>query len=188
MFKLFAAAAGVALLALAPGVAGAQEPDDGLLCIYDAATNDYEAIAEAFLYGEDEAVIASSNAALDKATQACSDRYKMSEEEAAAAREMAVYGLSVDYLSEDLMFMGVTDAVIDGVFNVFDALDEDDLDLFLDTGWRNDADFVGRLKAELLKVGVPDSAEELSTAYDILELSSMTDGVMLDFMLAGLDK
>lgn len=185
MFKVFAVATGVALLALVPGVASAQVADDGILCVYDATAEDYEAVAEAFLYGEDGEATKSADAMLDKATQACSEQFKFSEGEADAARDVAIYAVSVDYLTEDLMFMGVSDEAIDGVFDIFDALGEDDLDMFYDTAWRSDADFLARLKADLLKAGFPDAADELATAYDIFEISAMVSDAMFSFTLAG---
>ena len=188
MFKVFALAAGAALLAFAPGAARAQAADDGMLCVYDsAAAEHYEAIAEAFLGGGDDDAMKSANAMLDKATQACSDQFRFSEDEADAARDLAIYGVAVDYLTEDLMFMDVSDEAIDGVFTVYSALSEDDLDMLYDAKWRSDADFVARLKAGLLKAGFPDAADELGTAYDIFEISAMADDAMLSFTLAGDD-
>ncbi len=185
MFKMFVVAAGAALVALAPGVASAQDADDGILCVYDAAsTQDYESIAEAFLYGDADAAVA-AGASLDKATQTCSDQFKFSEEEADAARDLAIYGVSIDYLSEDLMFMDVSDEAIDGVFDIYNALGADEIDLFYDADWRDDATFVARLKARLLAVGFPDVADELATAYDIFEISAMVDDAMFTFTLAG---
>ncbi|MEQ1780085.1 MAG: hypothetical protein ABMA14_01910 [Hyphomonadaceae bacterium] len=185
MFKVFAIATGAALLALAPGAASAQKADDGMLCVYDAAsTEDYESVAEAFLYGDDKAA-STADALLNKATQTCSDKFKFSEGEADAARDLAIYGASVDYLTEDLMFMDVSDEAIDGLFDVYRALDDDDIDMFYDAGWRDDANFIARLKARLLASGFPDQADELGTAYDIFEISAMVDDAMLTFTLAG---
>ncbi len=185
MFKLFAVAAGAALLAFAHGIANAQDDTDGMLCVYDAVSAEsYEAVAEAFLYGEGEA-IKSVDVLLDRATQTCSDSFKYSEGEAAAARELAIYAVSVDYLTDDLMFMGVPDDAVDGVFDIFAALDADDIDLLYETGWRDNADFVARLKVELLKAGFPDMADELHVAYDILEISALADDAMFVFSFSG---
>jgi hypothetical protein len=183
MLKVFAVAAGAALLTFAPGAASAQNADDGMLCVYDAVSAaGYDAVAEAFLYGDEEE---EANAALDKAAQTCSDQFKFSEGEAAAARDLGIYGVAVDYLIDELYFMDVSDAAVDGMFGVFDALGDDDLDIFFDTAWRTNVDFMARLKAQLLKAGFPDSDEELGTAYDIFEISALADEAMFSFAVEG---
>ena len=85
MLKMFAVAVSAALVALVPGVASAQDANDGILCVYDAVSQDYETVAEAFLYGEETDT---ADALLDKAAQSCSDRFKFSESETSAARSM----------------------------------------------------------------------------------------------------
>ncbi len=50
MVKVFAVVAGAVLVTFVSGTASAQEPDDAMLCIYDAGSaQDSEAVADAFL-------------------------------------------------------------------------------------------------------------------------------------------
>lgn len=181
MLKMFAAAASATLLMLAPGVASAQDGDDGILCIYDAvAAEDYETIAEAFLYGEGTEA---AEALLDKAAQSCSDRFKFSESETSAARELATYGVSIDYLSEALTFLDASDDAIDGVFEIYNALGIDEIELLYDADWRDNTNFLAGLKAKLLQAGFPDDEDALAMAYDLFEISALADDAMLAFAL-----
>ena len=180
MLKTFAVAVCAALVALVSGVASAQADDSGMLCVYDKTSKDYDAIAEAFLYGDNDQT---TDALLDKATQACSDDFAFSESAAGAARDLAVYGAAIDYLSEELMFMDVSDEAIDGVFEIYNALGAAEVDVLHDADWRDDADFVGGLKAKLLKAGFPDGSDELGSAYDIFEISALADDAIFSFSL-----
>ena len=110
MLKVFAVAAGAALLTFAPGAASAQNADDGMLCVYDAVSAaGYDAVAEAFLYGDEEE---EANAALDKAAQTCSDQFKFSEGEAAAARDLGIYGVAVDVSSSLIILFTIFGAFL----------------------------------------------------------------------------
>ncbi len=121
---------------------------------------------------------------LDGATQGCSDQYKFSETRTTAALELTTCRIAIDYLTDDLKFMGASDAAIDGVVDTCDALGADDVDLFYDTGWRDNANFLARLNAELLNAGFPDKAEDLAMAHDIFEISAMADEARYSFMFA----
>lgn len=180
MLKMFAVAVGAALVALVPGVASAQDANDGILCVYDAVSQDYETVAEAFLYGEGTDT---ADALLDKAAQSCSDQFKFSEDKTSAARDLAMYGVSIDYLSDALSFMDASDEAIDGVFDIYNGLGADEIDLLYDTDWRDDANFLAGLKAKLLKAGFPDDEEGLAMAYDIFEISALADDAMFSFAL-----
>lgn len=181
MFRMFAVAVGAALLALASGSASAQNDDDGMLCVYDATAPDYETVAAAFLFGDDNET---ADALLDKATQTCSDEFAFSEAETEAARDLAVYGAAIDYLTDALMVMDISDEAIDGVFDIYGALGSDDIDLLYGAEWRDDVDFLARLKADLIKAGFPDQTGELAAAYDIFEISALADDAMFTFALA----
>ena len=189
MLKVFAVAAGAALLALAPGVASAQQDtsEDGALCVYEAlmADTDYEVVAEAYLYGAAAEDTKEAEDLLDRIGQTCSDKYKLTEDELSAATDMGVYGGTVDYLSEELTLAGVDDAVIGKVFDLYDALSDDNVDQFLSADWRDDANFVAEMNKSLSGTGLPQS--EFEVAREMIAAQILSDDAMMNYLMVTLD-
>ena len=103
-------ASGMAFLG---GVASAQDsttqqPLGEEYCVYEKLTStlDYEIIAEAYLFGDDDD--ADMLATLKKAADACAAEHGMSEDQKSAASEVGIYGATADYLAEELMMVGVS--------------------------------------------------------------------------------
>lgn len=193
-FGGLAALLAAGMFAMAPAQAQTADPGDEqgpMYCVYNTLidTSDYELVAEAFLYDDlsqediDEAALK-----VKDASDACAKTHKLTQSQAASAADIGLYGATADYLSEDLMLEDVPDAAIDGIYDVMEALSDDDLDKLFEDNWRSDLAFSGRLKAALIAKGIPDDDYAIETSFQIIELASMAlDSVML-FMLDELDK
>lgn len=178
---------GVSGAASAQQAAGPQ--DTGAeYCIYEKLTAgvDYEWVAEAYLAGDsqDQDMLA----VLDKAGDACAEEFGMTDEQKSIATEIAIYGSTADYISDELSFAGVSDDVIDSVFNVMDEMSDEDLDLIYDKGtWRDDAEMTGRLRTALVAKGVPNKDDLIMMAFEMIELSAFAIDATVEYMIVELD-
>lgn len=191
MLRLIAAGALVAGAAGFCSAASAQPSPAGdglgeMYCVYESLTleTDYELVAEAFLYDDTAAAdIAAAKKLVDDTVATCAAGHDLTAGQMSAMSEIGILGAAADYLADELMFEGVSETVIDGVFDVFDELSEDDQDSIYDGTWRDDAAVQGRIKSALLIKGVPDTEYSIETAYQILELSTMAMDSVMIFML-----
>ncbi len=191
MLRLIAAGALVAGAAGLCGVASAQPrpAGDGLgemYCVYESLTleTDYEVVAEAFLYGDTAAAdIAAAKKLVDDTAATCAAGHDITAGQMSAMSEIGILGSATDYLADELLFEGVSETAIDGIFDVFDELSEDDQDGIYDGAWRDDAAIEGRVKSALLAKGVPDTEHSIETAFQILDLSTMAMDSVMMFML-----
>src|SRR5262245_18632433 len=105
---------------LSAGAAAAQEPDDTRMdCVYNALIEDYALVAEAFLFDDvSQEDITKADTLIETAKKACAERYKLSEGQVVTIGELGVYASSIDYLAEELLWSGATEAAIDGVLDV----------------------------------------------------------------------
>jgi len=171
------------------GVAHAQLPADDLsgeeYCVYMKLTDtfDYAVVAEALLAGLDEE---KAQALVKTAGEACIKEFGMSQAQASLASDVGIFGSAADYLMDELMDDGITDATLDKIYEVVDEMSDDDLDLVFDGGWRDDAAMKGRLKSALIAKGFPDKTTTLDDASLLIEVSvlgldAVTAYVMGDF-------
>lgn len=187
-------AACAAALALGGGAAFAQEDTDAFAdmnCVYDAliADGSYELVAESYLFDDlTDEELDTVAAIVDGATEDCAAEHSWIEDESALGLEFGVYGSVVDYLAEELLFAGVSEATLDNVFVVIDGITEDDLTAFIETDWQADKAFVARHKAALVAAGIPDDDDLVMTAMDLMETSALASDVMILFMMAGMDE
>lgn len=177
-------AAVVGALTLA-GTAYAQEPvDDGMACVYEALVDDYELVAEVFIYGDlsDEEAAEADKAVADAKTS-CAAKHSYTAGQREAAGELGVLASALDYMSEELIFSGVSDVALDGVLDAYDNFTDEDVDAIFNPDWRSDAAFYGKLKAKMLSAGIPDEADLMDIALTILEITAMVEEVTYMFML-----
>jgi hypothetical protein len=194
MRTLIAAVAALGVAAFGVGAASAQNADptnedSPMYCVYTAVGGDYDLVAESYLYDDLSAAdAATAKDVLGKAANTCAQTHGLTESQKEAITDIGIYGSAADYLAEELMFEGVSDEAIDGVYDVLGDLSDDDLDtIIIDADWHDDAALIGRMKTALLAVGIPDDDYVMETAMQIIEVSALaTDSVMV-FVLDGLD-
>lgn len=177
------------LACLAPAGAFAQDPqpsneDPALWCVYEAlnANFDYEVVAEAYLYDED--LTGDPDGVLSKAGMTCAQTHGLNEAQQFATMEYARFGAVIDYLTEELMFDGVTDEQITAVFLTVDILSDDDYESLYDEGWES-TDVATRVKAELLKAQFPTDDLSIGTALQIMGLIARADEAEFVYQVAG---
>ena len=175
------------------GAASAQEPDPQPpmteeYCVYGKliANLDYEIVAEAYL--TDDAEDQDMTAALKRAVDACAAEHGMNNGEKSAALEVGIYGSTADYLAEELLLVGVDEDVVDSLYGLVDEISDADLDVILESDWRQDAEVTGRLKAAVLSKGVPDNSGSVDNAIQIVELSTLAMDAVISYMIAGVDE
>lgn len=191
MFKVFAAATGAALLTLAPQVADAQQPNEGLnapeYCVYSSAS-EAEALAIGTQYvNPNPTSQAASDAALKRMMAACAAKHGIDDLDALdVIAELGVYGLVTDYLSNALLDLGADEDALDAMFDFYETLANEDFDALYDTVWREDAAFVSRMKAGLVKAGLPNTDEALAIGLEIIDVVALSDLASFDLMMVDL--
>ena len=189
MRKLVVSAA-LGAAALLGGVAQAQEPQpanaDSMNCVYNALFEDYELVAEAFLF-EDlaEADVKQALALVEAAKKDCATKFKLTEGQVMSIGEIGVYASTVDYLYDELSFAGVSEDTILGLFDVYDGLSDADIETIFDPEWRSNVDFFNQVKGKLVAAGIPDNADAIDVSMAILELSAFTEEASYLFLLDG---
>lgn len=191
MFKVFAAATGAALLALAPLSATAQQPDQGEnspeLCVYYTVSDD-EAVAIGKQYvSPSPAGQVVSDAALKRTKAACGVKHGIADADALdVIAELGVYGLAADYLADQLAGMGASEEALDAVFDFYETLADEDYDVLYDTEWRDNTVFVTRMKAGLVTAGLPNNDQAMALGLEIIDVIAMSDLASFDLMMVDL--
>lgn len=182
MRRFLAALAGGLVLT---GAAHAQDAvDDGIGCVYNELIDSYDLVAEIFIYGDlSEEEVAESNQAIATAKSTCAAKYAYSPGQLEIVGELGILASSMDYLSEDLLYSGVSETAISGLMDVYDAFTDDDVDAIFDPDWRSDAAFHAKLKSKVLAAGIPDEADLMEIAFALLEIAAMAEEATLLFML-----
>jgi hypothetical protein len=176
---LVGAAAAIALWA---GSASAQTTvedlteaqEDELYCVYDRLEDDFELVAEQFLYDDlPEEEAKKATAALDAAGNTCAATYSWDDKKRDHGKNLARFGSVTDYLEEDLYFEGVKDEDIDKIYSILGRLPDAELSKFLDVSWLDDKPFIERLNAALAAGGFPkgDDDFQFETARLLMEVT-----------------
>ncbi len=181
-------AAGLAWLAPAAHAQDQQQTaqDPALWCVYEALTAslDYEVVAEAYLFDGDLA--GDPEGLLSSAGKACAQTHDLNEAEQLATMEYGRFGSIIDYLTEELMFEGVTEDQISVIFMATDSISDEDYESLYEDGWQA-TDVGERVKAELLRAQFPDDPGHVETAMEIMGLIVLADEAELVYVLAGED-
>jgi hypothetical protein len=88
----------------------------------------------------------------------------------------------IDHLGGQLAAAGMNKRALVRMYGVYDGLEEEEADLFLTEGWREDSAFVAKIRKQLKTAGVPDKDETMEMAFSILELSAVADDVIFSFL------
>jgi hypothetical protein len=176
---------GAALLGV--GAASAQGADPSMSCVYDALTvgnEDYEIVAEVFIYGDvPDTQIQQAAKIVEDAKKACAAKFPLTPGQIETVGELGVYAASIDYLSEELLIFGATEESVGGVLDVYDMFTDADVDKFFDMDWRSDATFYGKLKSQVVGVGIPDEDDMVDLALSILEIAAFAEESTYLFIL-----
>lgn len=153
-------------------------------CVYEELVDNYELVAEVFLYGDlTEEEGAEADKAVEAAQTSCATKHGYTPGQREAAGELGILASALDYLSEELMFSGVSDAALGGVLDAYDNFTDDDVDALFDPDWRSDAAFLGKLKAQMLSAGIPDEADLIDIALTMLEIAALVEEASYMFIL-----
>lgn len=184
----------LAAIALAVGVslAGAAHAQNatitGMDCVYTALIPDYEVVAEAFLSdNRTEAQAAEVDELVESAKRDCAARFTYTPDQLQTAAEIGVFGSAVDYLSHELLAGGVSEASVGGILDAYDTFTDEDVDKVYGGDWREDAAFLGKIKAMMTGAGIPDN-ENMELAFAILEITVLMEEANYFFMLDEADK
>jgi hypothetical protein len=161
-------------------------PDGAEYCVYLKLTDtsDYVVVAEGLLAGLDQD---KAQAAVKAAGDACIKEYGMSQNEAAIASDVGIFGAAADYLIEGLADEGVSDDVIDGLYAVIDEMSDEDLDLIFDGSWRDDAAMKARLRAAVVAKGIPDEDRLVQDASLLIEVSTLGSDAVMNYLMVDMD-
>jgi hypothetical protein len=190
--RLAAAAAVIALLA-APAMAQVRVSDlpmaeqDEIFCVYEGLEDDFELVAEEFLYDDmpaDERK--NAIAALDKAANACAASYKWADAKRDRARRVGRYGAVADYLDFDLELDKVKSEDIDKLPKVLNGMSRDEQRRFLDDSWMDDRAFIARVDSALTAAGFPkdDDGWRFETARFYMEASTLAAAAIEEWLAA----
>lgn len=159
------------------------DPDGEEYCVYMklTETSDYAVVAEALLAGLDQD---KAQAAVKVAGDACIKEFDMSQNQAALASDVGIFGAAADYLVENLMDAGLNDDVIDAIYMVIDEMSDEDLDMVFDGSWRDDAVMKARLQAAVIAKGVPDEDGLVQDACLLIEVSALGVDAAMNYLMA----
>lgn len=179
--RVLAIVSGIALLA-APAIA--QPPSvrakasAAMYCVY-ARVSEWDqdkVVARVFLSDETpEADIGRATLMVDRAANYCEQTNQVTQGRLAAMRDIGMYGVAMDLLAAQMMERKATQAAVDGVFAVYNGLAPDERHRLFESNWRSSLDFNQKLAGALLAKGVPEDELSIELAFQILELSAMTE-------------
>lgn len=168
----------VAPLAVAQPPATQAQASPEMYCVYRRVT-DWDAdkvVATVFLSDETpETDIGRAALIVDRAATACAAEHKLVDGRLAAVRDIGMYGVAMDLLSAQLAEQKATPAAVAGVYAVFNGMAQDDRHRMFQDNWRSDLRFNQALSDGLLANGLPDDELAIELAFQILELSAMTE-------------
>jgi hypothetical protein len=182
-FVAAALAGGLSLAGAGAGHAQVQA-GDGMDCVYNELIDRYDLVAEDFLYGDlgvAGAELAVEALATAKAT--CAARHAYSPGQLDTAGDLGILASAMDYLSEELLYGGVSEEAVSGILDAYDTFTDEDVDAIFDPAWRSDTVFHGKLKAKMLSAGIPDDSDSMDIALSILELAAMAEEATYMFVL-----
>ena len=184
-----------AAIACGAGVAQAQQPtsaqddqDTAEMCVYFSMTDDEAmAVAEAYLDPNAAAEVkAQSTAGIDRTTKLCAAKFGIPDDVAPIVAELGVYGVVSDFLATELVDMGADEESLSAIFDFYDGLEDADFDILYESDWRQNADFVARMKAGLVEIGLPNNDLALASGLELIDIIAMSDMAAFDLSFAEL--
>jgi hypothetical protein len=151
-----------------------------LYCVYDTLSvlGDGAAMTTAYMAGDQDSDEYADDllASLDEATEGCSEEYKWEQGREDTASMIGLYGVMGDELEMRLSDAGLTEANIATIYDVVDAMSDDDIGAFLDGATAaKDVGVMQRLKVGLEAKGikgdgVAHDAFYLAEAYVVVSM------------------
>ncbi len=187
------AIASVAAL-LAAQVAAAQPPSvqaqasAPMYCVYKRVSDwdQDKVVARVFLSDETpEGDIGRAALIVERAAKVCAETDGLVEGRLAAARDIGMYGVAMDLLAAQLIERKATQAAVDGVFEVYNGLALEERHRMFEDNWRSSLAFNQKLAGALAGKGLPEDDLSVELAFQILELSAMTEENVRLFKLGG---
>ena len=173
-------------MAQAQPTAGAKDDTTGVFCVYNAlvAEQKSELVAKAFIDEETPSDVVKEAAELLSTTRlSCAETHMLSRGEMQSMGAMGLYGSIIDHLGKELRVAGASAKAVKAMYAAYDELSEDDHVMFREEEWREDADFMGKLRKKLTAAGIPKKDEAIDMAMTLLEASSMADQAIFDFLV-----
>lgn len=152
-------------------------------CVYTALIPDYKAVAEAFLSSDDltDDQTEEVDELIGSAKRDCAARFKYTPGQLETVGRVGVLGSAVDYLSGELLAAGVSEAAIGGILDAYDTFTDEDVDTLYGGNWRQDAAFLGKMKAMMTGAGIPEG-QNMELALAILEITVLMEEANYLFM------
>ncbi len=139
-----------------------------LYCVYDSLDTfgDRAGLTTAYMVGDpDAAEYKKQLAIVDDATADCNDRYKWADGRRDTASMIGLYGVMGDELESRLSAAGLKDADFDKLYDVYDAMSDDDVNAFVDGVWGGKQDVADRLIAAMAAKGIKGDAVVANAFY-----------------------
>lgn len=156
-----------------------------IYCVPDvlSQSGDFYSIADAWVDPDaSEAVMDAADALLADAVESCATAYEWDDKAQEFGAVIGIHGAVVETLTGELLSLGMTEEQVGAVFDVMEAMSDDDVDLFVDAAWVENAKFKKRTYRALIRSGVPNEDEALEKAMHVLESSVLTAGTIADWL------
>lgn len=140
-------------------------------CMYDGLSEDQRMMIFDNYFDPIDDEVEEIDMFMDKLQASCAAKYGWGKDQRDMADGIALHGAVVDIAIVDLMDAGLKDG--EALFNVWDALSDDDIDHFIDETWYEDKPFSDRMKALVIAAGVPNDALSIENALAVLESISL---------------
>jgi hypothetical protein len=165
-------------------VAAAQPPSvqaqasAAMYCVYKRVTewDQAKVVAHVFLSDETpEADIGRAALIVERAAKVCAETQGLADGTLAAARDIGMYGVAMDLLAAQLIERKATQEAVEGVFAAYNGLALEERRRLFEDNWRSNLAFHQKLAAAVAEKGVPEDDLSVELAFQILELSAMTE-------------
>lgn len=172
------AAAGFAMITVAPSHAQALSPDDPawaeLTCVYtalmDADDDAYFAVVDAYITEATEGDLFEQAATIiESATADCSSQHSWNADQEEVAITMGVAGTVADAVEGWFIDEGYSDEEIDAIIALVETISDEDVVSFLAEDWRRDEEFLAGIEAQLKEVGLDGDTGLMDMGLILLE-------------------
>lgn len=156
-----------------------------LYCVYDYLSffGDPEGLTTAYMSGDvDGASYQQQLGDVEEVTAECADEYTWDEDRTDAAATIGLYGVMGDEIEARLTKAGLNEASITAIYDVVDALSDDDIDTFIDGAWSTDKALLQRLGSALQAKGITGEAV-LTNCYFLAEAYILVSLLTHDWLI-----
>jgi S1-C subfamily serine protease len=156
-----------------------------LYCVSDvlSQSGDFYTIAGAWVDPDaTEAAVDAADVVLSEAVDSCASAYEWDEKAQEYGALVGIHGSVVETLTGEMISQGLTEEQVSAVFDVLDAMSDEDIELFKHAAWAADPKFTKRTYRALVRSGVPNEDIALENAMHVLESSVLTAGTIVDWL------